>query len=108
MPAAHLNESKAMRDLNLLLRGLVSLNSVANNGELTMSTMDSMHRLEHTLVSLDVWLKNLTAISVKANEKAVSASKAAKPVNFLSVVLNLLRWIPVKPSLPTINTDVLC
>ncbi|RMJ20197.1 hypothetical protein CDV36_000146 [Fusarium kuroshium] len=108
MPAAHLNESKAMRDLNLLLRGPVSLNSVANNGELTMSTMDSMHRLEHTLVSLDVWLKNLTAISVKANEKAVSASKAAKPANFLSVVLNSLRWIPVKPSLPTINTDVLC
>ncbi|RSL51366.1 hypothetical protein CEP54_011467 [Fusarium duplospermum] len=108
MPASHLNESKAMRDLNILLKGPISLNSVANNGKLTMSTMDSMHRLEHTLVSLDVWLKNLTTISVKANEKAVSTSKAAKPANFLSVVLNSLRRVPAKPSLPTINTDMLC
>ncbi|KAI8710977.1 hypothetical protein NCS52_01511100 [Fusarium sp. LHS14.1] len=108
MPAAHLNESKAMRNLNLLLEGPLSLNSVANNGELMMSTVDSMRRLEHTLVSLDVWLKNLTIISVKANEKAVSASKAAKPANFLSVAWNSLRRIPAKPSLPTINTDVLC
>lgn len=108
MPAAHLNESKAMRDLHLLLKGPFSLNREANRGEFIISIMDAMHRLEHLLVSLDVSLKNLTTISVKANEMAVSASKAAKPANFLWVALNSLGLIPAEPSLPTVNTDVLC
>ncbi|KAJ4180794.1 hypothetical protein NW755_011517 [Fusarium falciforme] len=70
MPAAHLNETKAIRNLYFLLRSPKSL-------------------------------------SRGANQKAVSASKAAKPANILSVVLNSLRWVPAEPSLPPIDTDAL-